>query len=440
MRSRHFPKDWRQLRLVGLLTIAWAATLPAHAQLTDGQFLTGDFFAILGRAPDPNGWAFWYQSISGNRDAVTNGLLSSAEYYSRCSAALTDTDGTHVCPGPTCVLKVDPGQPDDGTPYPSSYSCSSNPGSSPPNLPANNSDFLTLLYWDALLRPPDSGGWLFWLPQLTSGSTKSSVVSAFVTSSEFATNYAVGAPVAPTGLSASSTGSVVTITATFNAPVPISSSNGLNIGSGQLFISANNPNVPSTNLGQGCYVEWSWSLSGGFSATSLNPSYCSLSAGSTFTQYSNVSGAVTLKLNYPSGIPPANQVWVYGANAWNWPTLPWWSSSAYGQPLTITTASLGVGQVGTSFAQTLSAAGGSPPYSWSVTNPTQLPNGLSLSASGLLSGTPTTSGTFLFTVQATDQATVTTAQPYSMTVTNSGGVSLREYIHLGTRVIAIENH
>jgi hypothetical protein len=60
------------------------------------------------------------------------------------------------------------------------------------------------------------------------------------------------------------------------------------------------------------------------------------------------------------------------------------------------------GQLGTGYSDKLVAAGGKPPYAWTVTAG-DLPAGITLdSASGTLSGTPTAAGTFTFTVQATD--------------------------------------
>src|SRR5438046_3495531 len=66
-------------------------------------------------------------------------------------------------------------------------------------------------------------------------------------------------------------------------------------------------------------------------------------------------------------------------------------------PLELTTSQLPGGTVGSSYSTTLSASGGTPPYSWSVSSDT-LPTGLSLSSSGTLSGTPTVAGSFPFTV------------------------------------------
>jgi len=73
-------------------------------------------------------------------------------------------------------------------------------------------------------------------------------------------------------------------------------------------------------------------------------------------------------------------------------------------PLTITTAAMSNGAVGTGYNQTLVATGGLTPYTWSYTG--SLPPGLSLNAStGAITGTPTTAGTFSFTAKVTDSET-----------------------------------
>ncbi len=63
-------------------------------------------------------------------------------------------------------------------------------------------------------------------------------------------------------------------------------------------------------------------------------------------------------------------------------------------PVTITTTSLPNGTVGQSYnAPELTASGGTSPYNWSRNNGSPLPQGLRLSASGSVTGTPTTAGT-----------------------------------------------
>jgi len=73
--------------------------------------------------------------------------------------------------------------------------------------------------------------------------------------------------------------------------------------------------------------------------------------------------------------------------------------------LSITTASLAGGQVDVDYNQTLSASGGTTPYTWAISSGS-LPAGLNLnSGSGAIGGSPTTSGTSNFTVRVTDSQT-----------------------------------
>ncbi|HEX7803978.1 MAG TPA: putative Ig domain-containing protein, partial [Pseudoxanthomonas sp.] len=69
--------------------------------------------------------------------------------------------------------------------------------------------------------------------------------------------------------------------------------------------------------------------------------------------------------------------------------------------LALTPAALSAGTGGVAYSQTLTASGGIAPYSYAVTTGS-LPAGLSLTAAGLLSGTPTVAGSFAFSVTATD--------------------------------------
>ncbi|MEA5084757.1 MAG: InlB B-repeat-containing protein [Lachnospiraceae bacterium] len=86
--------------------------------------------------------------------------------------------------------------------------------------------------------------------------------------------------------------------------------------------------------------------------------------------------------------------------------------------LAIDTANPQTGTVGTAYAgHTFTATGGTGAKSYAVTAGA-LPIGLSLSSNGTLSGTPMASGSFNFTVTATDSAStpVTDSQAYSMTI------------------------
>ncbi len=80
--------------------------------------------------------------------------------------------------------------------------------------------------------------------------------------------------------------------------------------------------------------------------------------------------------------------------------------------VTLAPASLPAGQSGTAYSATVTASGGTAPYSYAVAGGA-LPSGLSLSASGTLAGTPGASGSFTFDVTATDSSGGT--GPYAST-------------------------
>ncbi len=122
-------------------------------------------------------------------------------------------------------------------------------------------------------------------------------------------------------------------------------------------------------------------------------------------------------------------------------------------PLAITTSSLPGGTTGSAYPSTaLQASGGVSPYAWSLSSGT-MPAGLSLTAGGAISGTPTMAGSYPLTFTVTDSSstpqtakaaltlTISAVQPptltlttttladatlntaYSATLTVSGGVS-----------------
>jgi hypothetical protein len=95
--------------------------------------------------------------------------------------------------------------------------------------------------------------------------------------------------------------------------------------------------------------------------------------------------------------------------------------------LTISPTSLPGGTVGTAYSVTPSATGGSGNYTFSVTAGS-LPNGLSLNAgTGALSGTPSATGTFNFTLTATDSANSSLTGSRAYTVVISQGFILQNF-------------
>lgn len=95
--------------------------------------------------------------------------------------------------------------------------------------------------------------------------------------------------------------------------------------------------------------------------------------------------------------------------------------------LQITTNSLPGGTVGTAYSSTITATGGTPPYTWS-TSSGSLPAGLQLNASsGTISGTPAAATTASFMAQVQDSKSVTSSVALSLKVsptTVTGGPSI----------------
>ena len=85
-------------------------------------------------------------------------------------------------------------------------------------------------------------------------------------------------------------------------------------------------------------------------------------------------------------------------------------------PLTINPASLPNGTVGTAYNQTVVASGGIAPYGYSIISGT-LPTGLAINpSSGAITGTPTTLGSYNFTVQAADATPITGTRNYTVLI------------------------
>jgi hypothetical protein len=87
--------------------------------------------------------------------------------------------------------------------------------------------------------------------------------------------------------------------------------------------------------------------------------------------------------------------------------------------ITINPSSLPSGFTGTSYNQTLSGVGGASPYTFMVSSGT-LPDGLSLSSAGVLSGTPVAIGNFTFTIKTTDNNGCMGTRSYTVNVSGAG--------------------
>lgn len=106
--------------------------------------------------------------------------------------------------------------------------------------------------------------------------------------------------------------------------------------------------------------------------------------------------------------------------------------------LTLTPAALPAGTGGVAYSQTLSASGGIAPYTYALTTGS-LPAGLTLTAAGLLSGTPTVAGTFSFSLSATDSTVGvagTVSQNYTLVLATPNIVISPATVPNGVRGVA----
>ncbi len=92
-----------------------------------------------------------------------------------------------------------------------------------------------------------------------------------------------------------------------------------------------------------------------------------------------------------------------------------------------TTSPLPSGAVGAAYTQQFVAVGGTPPYTWSVASGSSLPVGLTLSSTGLLSGTPAgTASPAMFEITVTDGETppVSVTGTFALTIASSQNTAL----------------
>jgi len=89
------------------------------------------------------------------------------------------------------------------------------------------------------------------------------------------------------------------------------------------------------------------------------------------------------------------------------------------QPPTITSGTLPQGQLGSPYSETLTAKGGTQPYSWSISAGSP-PAGITLTSDGKFSGLPVSTGTSGFSVSVQDSAGLSARKTFSVSILSSG--------------------
>ena len=169
---------------------------------------------------------------------------------------------------------------------------------------------------------------------------------------------------------------------------------------GSTITTASGSSVSVINNGSSCNVYWqvgsSATLGTGssFAGNILALTSITLTTGATMTGRALArNGAVTLDTNVINSLPCRLACPVITVAP---PTLP-------------------NGAVGVAYTQTMTASGGTAPYIFTATG--ALPTGLTLTPAGVLAGTPTVSGTYTFTIRATDANGCFGELPYTVVIT-----------------------
>ena len=171
-------------------------------------------------------------------------------------------------------------------------------------------------------------------------------------------------------------------------------------------------------------------LNGGTVKTTYNVTLAATGGSGTYTwslsSGSNLPAGLALSAaGVISGTPTTAGLNSFSVDVQDSETSPQTASASLklaisGGNLAITAPLPVAGQVGVSYSFQLSAQGGVPPYTWSTVDNTTLPAGLSLSAGGLLTGTPTAAGNSTVDFQVTDSANISLSQNVPMTINPAG--------------------
>lgn len=252
-------------------------------------------------------------------------------------------------------------------------------------------------------------------PSSPAGGGVGSAYSQSIASASGATapySYAVASGSLPAGLALASNGTISgtpTAGGSFNFTVTATdSSTGsgpFTATSGALTLAVAAPTIavnPASlsNPAVGSAYSASITGSGGTSAYSFAVTTGSLPAGLSLASNGTLSGTPTASGTFNFTVTATDS---------STGTGPYTGAKAYtltvdAPAITLAPASLVAATAGSSTNRTLTASGGVAPYTYAVTAGA-LPAGLSLSAGGTISGTPTAAGSFSFTVTATDSST-----------------------------------
>jgi uncharacterized delta-60 repeat protein len=253
-------------------------------------------------------------------------------------------------------------------------------------------------------------------PATLPGGIRGVTYNQTLTATGGATTFSVSVGTLPAGLTLTSAGVLSgTPTATGSSTFTIRAATGTCFGSqaytvavacpvlsvtpATLPTAVRNVAYSQTLTGAGGTAPYTFSLATG----STLPTGLTLTAAGILAGTPATAGSTTFTVQVASGTCSSTQAYTLVVNN---PACP---------ALTINPATLTAAPVSVAYNQSFSVTGGTAPYTFAVSSGA-LPAGLTLTAAGVLSGTPTTPGTTNFTVRATDANSCQTTRDYIFTV------------------------
>lgn len=176
-------------------------------------------------------------------------------------------------------------------------------------------------------------------------------------------------------------------------------------------ISITPASLPNATVAQ-AYSATSLSATGGAAPYTYAVTAGSLPAGMSLSSAGTLSGTPTAGGTFNFTVRATDAVSTVGSHAY--------TITVSAPTINITTTTISAITAGIAYSQVINASGGTAPYTYDITEGS-LPTGLSLAANGTLSGTPTTAGSYSFTVTATDSSTG--VGPYSRSHSYAGTVA-----------------
>src|SRR3954447_5593997 len=240
-------------------------------------------------------------------------------------------------------------------------------------------------------------------PVVSSGPAGSPFSQTFTQAGAIGTaTFSLASGTLPTGLTLASNGvlsGTPTVTGSFPITVMVTDSQGCT-GVGPTYplqitcptITVTNPAVNSGTAGGA--VSPTFQQRGGIGTTTFSLAGGTLPAGLTLASNGVLSGTPTQTGTYPITVTAPDSNGCTG-------TGPTYTLTINCQTITVTNPAVSSGTAGAAFSQTFTQSGGIGTTNFSLAGGT-LPSGLTLSAAGVLSGTPTQTGSFPITVKATD--------------------------------------